>query len=191
MVPAPCFIARKNQLFLELGRLKKLGWLMGWFRWVSGETFGPILNHKMVGPLLGPRCLQKDGKQLCQKRMKPSRPAESFAIGKCTSSQVFSESAWMHRSTVGLKRCGHHTLELPPTQKQSPPGFFTFLVGNPYKPSFVTVTGLGVDGDHTIDGQNPHLGCGNSCILPINFCQILSISTFVTFHVSWELHSFE
>ena len=28
---------------------------------------------------------------------------------------------------------------------QSPPGLFQFLVGNPYKPSFVTLTGWGVD----------------------------------------------
>ena len=96
--------------------------------------------------------------------MKPSRLAESFAIGKCTSSQVFSESAWMHRSTVGLKRCGHHTLEPTPHPETVTTTIIPFLVGNPYKPSFVTVTGLGVDRDHTIDGQNFHLGCGNSCI---------------------------
>ena len=31
----------------------------------------------------------------------------------------------------------------------------TFLVGNPYKPSFATVTGWGVDPINTVDGRNP------------------------------------
>ena len=34
-------------------------------------------------------------------------------------------------------------LGCPPAQYQSPPRITTFLLGNPYKPSFATVTGRG------------------------------------------------
>ena len=43
----------------------------------------------------------------------------------------------------------NHHLQLPPTQYSSHhQDYFIFIVGNPYKPLFVTVTGWGVDLKH-------------------------------------------
>ena len=52
-----------------------------------------------------------------------------------------TDDRWkIHPSLIG------DTLDLPPTQDSSDhQDDITFLVGNPYKPSFATVTGWGVD----------------------------------------------
>ena len=54
----------------------------------------------------------------------------------------------LEAAEIGGKTCNFfvYTLELPPTQDASHhQDAIPFLVGNPYKPSFVTVTGWGVD----------------------------------------------
>jgi len=56
---------------------------------------------------------------------------------------------------VGLKRCVSYFRTTP-----HPAAVTTRIV--PSLVAIVTITGWEVDRDHTIDGENPHLGCRNS-----------------------------
>ena len=69
----------------------------------------------------------------------------ALAYNLKTATVLTSECSFNYYHNVRMARKlvyeGGYALELPPT----PPRIIPFLVGNPYKPSFATVTGWGVD----------------------------------------------
>ena len=99
-------------------------------------------------------CLKKMQTKAMSKRMKPCRFAQSFTIGSVPTLKFWVNlrgSTW----DVGLKRCVSYFRTTP-----YPVAVTTRIV--PFLVAIVTITGWEVDRDHTIDGENPHLGCRNS-----------------------------
>ena len=69
--------------------------------------------------------------------------------GRTYISQIFQippgEGVFKYFWTLGgyFKTFDYNSLGFPPAQEQSPARIVMFLVGDPYKPSFATVTGRG------------------------------------------------
>ena len=99
-------------------------------------------------------CLKKMQTKAMSKRMNPSRFAQSFTVGSVPTVK-FSVNLRGSTWDVGLKRCVSYFRTTP-----HPAAVTTRIV--PFWVAIVTITGWEVDRDHTIDGENPHLGCRNS-----------------------------
>ena len=66
---------------------------------------------------------------------------EGCKVAACVTRSPVTKNTYLHFPGHGETRI--HLGLSPCPGCQSPPGLFHFLVGNPYKPSFVTVTGRG------------------------------------------------